>query len=135
MPLHLACGQVDIPTVNILMDYAPELVVNGRDGSGWMVMHCALTSGDDDLADWLSSQPVVAVGVRDKHGGLPAHFAAACAPIAMLDSFSRRFPSRVWATDHFGYTLLHMAVVGVNLPSISYLLGDVPDVDSNAQNK
>lgn len=134
-PLHLACGHGDMPTVKLLMDQTPGIVVNGGDNSGWTAMHRALTSGNDDSAEWLSSQPKVKVGVRDKHGRLPIHFAAAYASEAMLDSFSQRFPAQVWATDRFGYTLLHMAVVGANLPNISYLLDHFPDMDRNAQNK
>lgn len=134
-PLHLACRRRNMSTVKLLMNHTSEIVVNGGDNSGWTAMHRALASGNRDPASWLSSQPTVKVGVRDKHGRLPIHFAAAYATEAVLDSLSRRSPAQVWATDHFGYTLLHMAVVGANLPNISYLLGHFPYMDRNAQNK
>lgn len=134
-PLHVACGHGDMPIVKLLLNHTPKRVVNGQDCSGWTAIHRALTSGDDDLAEWFSSQSTVSVHVRDKHGRLPIHFAAAYASRTMLQSFSQRFPSQVWATDRFGYTLLHMAVVGANRPNISYLLNHFPDMDPNAQNK
>lgn len=75
------------------------------------------------------------VYASDKHGRLSIHLAGAYASAAMLDSFSWRFQSQVCATDCFDYRPLHKAVVGANLPNISYLLFHVLDVDRNAQNK
>ncbi|KAJ5692301.1 hypothetical protein N7462_001724 [Penicillium macrosclerotiorum] len=135
--LHLAAARGHERILRLLLKNTEDpSIINEKDLMGWTVAHRAIISGNEDLVKYLVALEIVDWTKVDRHGRTPLAFAAAFAPLSILQIVlgARKQANGICFIDAFGNTLLHLAASGNNESTLPFILERLLD-KGNQPNK
>jgi len=134
-PLHLAAARGHQRILELLLTSknVPRAILNEKDNMGWTITHRAVTSGNDNLIEFLLAQEDLELTRKDRHGRSAVAFAAAYASKNILKMFLSKRRQDETFVDSFGNTLIHLAAGADNAGTLFYLL-ELGSIDKNRLN-